>query len=156
MNPENPIQYCSEAEMDEGMRRGKFFRVRRFPETPEGEETEKKFCDDQYALIQDLERRLEEVYGERAFVSDNLWPSEKLKVEIGSNEISNHLIATILRFLLDHRSLYCVGVSVYEGSLQDQGCPYLGRILISARGITVEDSLKTVLEQRLRIRKKSE
>jgi hypothetical protein len=58
--------------------------------------------------------------------------------------------------VLDHRSPYCIGLSVYEGNLQDEGRPYSGRILISGRGITAEESLKALLEQRLRTRNDNE
>jgi len=107
------------------------------------------FFQAQTKLISDLEQRLRDAYGNRAFVSDNIWASEKLKVEIGSDEISNQLIRLILRFLLDHRSAYCVGISVYAGRLGNAGSAYMGRILISGRGIAIEDSLKALCEERL-------
>jgi hypothetical protein len=142
------IHYYSEEEMDEGMRKGKFFRIRRFPETPEGQQEGEQFCDDQSKLIAELERRIQEVYGERVFVSDNLWASEKLKIEIGSNDVTASLFRLLLRFLIESNEHYCIGLSVYHGNLQDPGNEYMGRILISGRGIAVEDSLKAFFEER--------
>lgn len=149
MKTHERIQFYSESEMDEGIRNGRFFRIHRFAATPEGQRDEELFAQAQDKLILDLERRLREAYGNAAFVSDNLWPSEKLKVEIGSDEVSKQLMRLILQFLMDHRTTYCVGLSVYAGNLENSGTPYMGRILISGRGIAVEDSLKAFFEERL-------
>jgi hypothetical protein len=142
------VQYYSEDEMDERMQKGKFFRIRQFPETAEGQRKEEQFFDEQSNLIAELEHRVQAVYGERVFVSDNVWASEKLKIEIGSNDVTASLFRLLLHFLLEKNKHYCIGLSISQGSLQDAGSDYLGRILTSGRGIAVEDSLKAFFQER--------
>jgi hypothetical protein len=134
--------------MDEGMQKGKFFRIRHFPETAEGQRKEELFFDEQSNLITELEQRVQAVYGERIFVSDNVWASEKLKIEIGSNDVTASLFRLLLHFLLEKNKHYCIGLSISQGNLQDAGSAYMGRILIGGRGIAVEDSLKAFFQER--------
>jgi hypothetical protein len=142
------IKFICESDIDEGFGKGTFFRLHSFPKTAEGRHAEKAHLEKQTKLIEQLERCLQDLYGDRVFVSDDVWLGEILKLEIGSEDLAKTLLVTIGKFLLEQRSSYCVSVTVYGGSLHDKGELYMGRILISARGIVVEDSLKVLFVKR--------
>lgn len=150
MKTDGVIEYCSEAEIDNGISSGRFCRTHKFPESSEGRREEDLYFSRQNEFIMDLERRLKGAFGDEVFVSDNVWPSELLKVEVGSSAVTRKLIATVLRFLKENRCSSCVNVVVYEGALGDAGQRYIGRVLIGPRGMVVEYSLKELLQGILR------
>jgi hypothetical protein len=151
MKPLKGVQFMAEGRIDEGIRTGVFFRINAFEGTKDGQEAGQVYFDRQITLIRDLERRMTEKYGDRVFVSDNLWLGEQLKIEVGANEISKEFIAVVLHFLMDQKTLNCVCIAIYSGSLHDVDNTYMGRILISGRGITIESSLEALVEERLGI-----
>jgi hypothetical protein len=152
MKTDRLVKFCTEAQIDEGIKGAKFFSVHRFSDSHEGESNGMAFLDAQRNLIDEFTNRMKHHYGDRVFVSDNLWCSEFMKVEIGKRDVSNGLMVVILQFLKGHKGRYCVILAVYD-DLHVKGSEYFGRILVSGRGITVEETLKDFFQNMIESKK---
>jgi hypothetical protein len=145
------VRFLSEIDIDAGIKSGLFCPIHQFSNSIAGEQESEKYFAKQNELIIDLESRMQKLYGERVFVSDNVWLAELLKIEIGADELNKGFPLAILDFLNHWRSTNCVNVAVYSGSLHDKGNSYLGRMLIGGKGITIEESLKELVKDCLGI-----
>jgi hypothetical protein len=139
----NRVRFYTEGKIDLYMKQGYFFKRCQFASEAE----EKEFFATQEQLQRKLEKTLKATYGADIFVSDHRWPNESLKIEMAQQTLSPQLMAANLIFLKEEAPSYCIVSAVYR-DLEVIGSPYLGRILISEREISVEESLKEIFKEK--------